>query len=114
MAIPIPSGQPSGISDFLTPTARFIEKIGFFPVQNWQATMGVFVSSIKPYGVNIENILVVSSNGIGNLILIAKKAIILSLPSASFIPSVSLTTTVWMFGTALMGFLAYGKRNNAI
>jgi hypothetical protein len=32
-----PSGKPSGISDYLTPTARFIEKIGFFPIQNWQA-----------------------------------------------------------------------------
>lgn len=110
----IPSGQPSGISDFLTPTTRFIEKIGFFPVQNWQTTMAVFVSSIKPYDVNIENIFVVSSNAIGDLVLIAKKAIILSLPSASLISSVSLTTTVWMFGAALMGFLAYCKRNNAI
>ena len=103
-----PSGQPSGTSDFLTPTARFIEKIGFFPIQNWQATMGVFVSSIKPYDDNMENILVVSSNAFGDLVLIAKKAIILSLPS------VSLTTTVWMFGAALMGFLAYCKRSNAI
>jgi len=109
-----PSRQPSGISDYLTPTARFIEKTGFFPIQNWQATMGVFVSSIKPYGDNMENILVVSSNAFGNLVLIAKKAIILSLPSASLIPSVSLTTTVWLFGAALMGFLAYCKRNNAI
>jgi len=109
-----PSGQPIGISDFLTPTARFIDKIGFFPIQNWQATMGVFVSSIKPYGDNMENILVVSSNAFGNLVLIAKKAIILSLPSASLIPPISLTTTVWLFGAALMGFLAYCKRNNAI
>ena len=103
-----PSGQPSGISDFLTPTARFIDKIGFFPIQNWHTTMGVFVSSVKPYDDNMENILVVSSNAFGDLVLIAKKAIILS------IPSVSLTTTVWMFGAALMGFLAYCKRNNAI
>ena len=109
-----PSGQPSGISDFLTPTARFIEKIGLFPIQNRQATMGVFVLSIKLYDVNIENILVASINAFGGLALIAKKAIILSLPSASHIPFVSLTTTVWMFGTVLMGFLAYCKRNNAI
>ena len=109
-----PTGQPSGISDYLTPTARFIEKTGFFPVQNWQAAMGVFVSSIKPYGDNMQNILVVSSNAFGNLVLIAKKAIILSLPSASLIPPVSLTTTVWLFGAALMGFLAYCKRSNAI
>ena len=109
-----PSGQPGKISDFLTPTARFIEKTGFFPIQNWQATMGVFVSSIKPYGDNMENILVVSSNAFGNLVLIAKKAIVLSLPSASLIPPVSLTTTVWLFGAALMGFLAYCKRSNAI
>jgi hypothetical protein len=91
-----------------------VEKTGFFPIQNWQATMGVFVSSIKPYGDNMENILVVSSNAFGDLVLIAKKAIILSLPSASLIPPVSLTTTVWLFGAALMGFLAYCKRSNAI
>ena len=103
-----PSGQPSGTSGFLTPTARFIDKIGFFPIQNWRTTMGVFVSSVKPYDDNMENILVVSSNAFGDLVLIAKKAIILSLPS------VSLTTTVWVFGAALMGFLAYCKRNNAI
>ncbi|MDD5266571.1 MAG: hypothetical protein PHO08_05505 [Methylococcales bacterium] len=64
--------------------------------------------------VAMENILELSSNAFGGLLLIAKKAIILSLPSASLIPSVSLTTTVWMFGIALMGFLAYCKRNNAI
>ena len=58
--------------------------------------------------IRMENILVVSSNAFGDLVLIAKKAIILSLSS------VSLTTTVWMFGAALMGFLAYCKRNNAI
>ena len=109
-----PNRQSSGISNFLTPTARFIEEIVFFPIKNWQATMGVFVSSIKPYGDNMENILVVSSNAFGNLVLIAKKAIILSLPSASLIPSVSLTTTVWLFGAALMGFLAYCKRSNSI
>ena len=70
--------------------------------------MGVFVSSIKPYDDNMENILVASSNAFGDLVLIAKKAIILSLPT------VSLTTTVWLFGAALMGFLAYCKRSNVI
>ena len=96
----IKMANPSGMPDFLTLTARFIEKIGFFPIQNWQTTMGVFVSSVKPYDDNMENILVVSSNAFGDPVIIAKKAIILSLPS------VPLTTTVWMFGAALMGFLA--------
>ena len=110
----IKMANPSGMPDFLTLTARFIEKIGFFPIQNWQTTIGVFVSSIKPYDDNMENILVASINAFGNLVLIAKKAIILSLPSASLIPPVSLTTTVWLFFAALMGFLAYCKRSNAI
>ena len=109
-----PGGQPIGISDFLTPTTSFIEEISFFPIQNWQATVAVYVSSIGSHDVNIENILVASSNAFSDLGLIAKKAIILSLPSASLIHSVSLTTTVWMFGAALMGFLAHCKRNNAI
>ena len=49
----IKMANPSGMPDFLTLTARFIEKIGFFPIQNRQTTMGVFVSSIKPLDDNM-------------------------------------------------------------
>ena len=94
------------VTDNLTLSTPFAHQASFFPTQNWQASAASNVSifGTSSVNVNIGNFLIAMTNAFGELGFIQKSAVVLR------ITSVPLPTSVWLFGAALLVFLAYSKR----
>lgn len=98
------------VADVLTLNSLIVNQSSFFSTQHLQAPDGVnaLTFEISKVIITIENILVAFSNAFDNLGFIEKKAVVLR------ITSIPLPAGVWLFGTALLGFLAYFKRTHYI
>ncbi|MFA5985426.1 MAG: hypothetical protein WC782_15520 [Methylococcaceae bacterium] len=98
----------------ITPTSAFVHQASIFPTKDFEATAGVDFSSIGATSVNItlQNILVALTASFSDIAFIEKKGIILGISSLPIVDGISvpLPAAVWLFGTCLVGFLAYSKR----
>jgi hypothetical protein len=105
------SSLSTEVTDSIEADASFITGTTFFPTHSWTANAGVDFSSNNSSTVNItiENILLAFSGDFGDLGFIEKKAVILGVSSIPF-SQVPLPASVWLFGSALIGFLLITSR----
>lgn len=96
----------------ITPTNTFASQSSIFPVQDWEAVAGVDFSPVKTGSVNvtIQNILAAFSSVAGEAAFIEKTGVILAIASIPGDIAVPLPASAWLFGTAIMGGLAFCKK----
>jgi hypothetical protein len=104
------------VTDLCSPMTEAVEKIKpdvpfasqttFLPTQDWTVSAGVDFSGHKASSVNvtIENILLAFSGTFGDLGFIEKKGLIIGATTIPF-SQVPLPASLWLFGSALLGFL---------
>ncbi|PPC92165.1 MAG: hypothetical protein CTY34_00735 [Methylobacter sp.] len=96
----------------ITPTSAFASQSSIFPLQDWVAVAGLDFSPAQTGSVNvtIQNILAAFSSAAAESAFIEKTGVILAIASITPEVSVPLPASAWLFGTAIMGGLAFCKK----